>query len=261
MLNLLPIEVFFWYANLALKLVLLWRIFSLGLAAHYKALCFAMVLASARTLVLLPLNVNTYAYAVTYLITQPLLLLAYGAVVLEVYGQVFETYQGISFLGRGFLVTGFVVSGAISLWVHLAEFNLSDGPFRVLRYLLTAESTLYGVLLLFLLALALFLLWYPVPLRKNLLHYNLIFLVFFGAMSAGLYMGNPNPSSMAARLGSTMRMAVDTACLSCWIFLFRREWEEQAGGVSFALTKADQAQILGHLDSMNQAILRARKSL
>lgn len=260
MQNLLPLEAFFWYANLLLKIVLLWRLFALRLAPRYKALCFSLALASIRSILLMSLNFRTTLYGVVYFVTLPLLEMAYIAVVLEIYGQIFEAYQGISFLGRGFLLTTFVTSAAVSLWLHVAEFNVSGGPFVFLRYYLTGESSLYVVMLLVLLALAAFLFWYPVPLRKNLLHYNLIFLVFFGAMSAGLYLGNADPGSVMARLGSAMRMGIDTACLLSWTILFRREWETESAGVAFALSKDHQAQVLHQLDSMNQAILRVRKS-
>lgn len=260
MQNLLPLEAFFWYASLFLKIVLLWRLFALRLAPRYKALCVSLALASVRSILLMSLEFRSNLYGVVYFVTQPLIGLAYVAVVLEIYGQIFEAYRGISFLGRGFLLTAFITSAAVSIWLHVAEFNVNGGPFAFLRYYLTGESSLYVVMLMVLLALAIFLFWYPVPLRKNLVHYNLIFLVFFGAMSAGLYMGNPDPSSVMARLGSAMRMGVDTACLSLWIALFRREWETESAGVAFALSSAHQAQVLHQLDSMNQAILRVRKS-
>ncbi|WP_321472497.1 hypothetical protein [uncultured Paludibaculum sp.] len=260
MVQILPLETFFWYANLVLKVILLWRLASLGLAPRYKALCFVMALASLRTLALLPLKVTTLAYAKVYLFSQPLLLLAYALVALEIYGQVFESYRGISFLGRGFLIGAFVLSIAGSLGFHMAEVDVNSGPQRLLRLYLAGESAMYVTLLLFLLALAAFLLWYPIPLRKNLLHYNLIFLVFFAAMSAGIILGNPEPGSMAARVGSTLRMGIDTACLASWVFLFRRSWEQETSGVSFAVTHSHQVQVLAQLESMNQAILRVRKS-
>lgn len=130
MVKILPIEQFFWYANLILKVVLLWKLFAIGLAPRYKALCIAMILATARTLVLLPLKVNSLPYAYVYLLSQPLLLLAYLFVALEIYGQVFEAYQGISFLGRGFVVAVFAVSITASLWIHVTEFGVQSSPRR-----------------------------------------------------------------------------------------------------------------------------------
>lgn len=260
MVKILPAEVIFWYASLLLKIILLWRLFSLGLAARYKALVFFLVLATARTLVLLPLNVNTPTYALTYFLTQPVLLGLQVWVVLEIYSQVFESYQGISFLGRGFVVGTFAVGILASLWLHLTEFNVHGGPQVFVRVYLTGESTFYTILLVFLLTLGVFLLWFPVPLKKNMVHYLLVFSVFFAAASLGLYMGNRNPTSLAARLGSALRMGIDTACLAAWVFLFRVEWEKKTTGVSFAVTGAHQAKVLHQLESMNEAILRARKT-
>ncbi len=260
MVKILPLEQFFWYANLVLKVVLLWKLFAIGLAPRYRALCFAMILATVRTMVLLPLNVSSLPYAYVYLLSQPLLLMAYIAVALEIYGQVFETYQGISILGRGFVVAAFAVSIAASLWIHVTEFGVQSSPQKILSLYLAGESALYVMLLVFLVALGLFLFWYPVPLRKNLLHYLLVFSVFFAASSFGIYMGRQAPGGMGARLGSTLRMGVDTACLVCWVFLFRREWEAKSTGVAFAVSSAHQVQVLQRLESMNQAILSVRKS-
>lgn len=260
MQNVIPIEVFFWYASLVVKVILLWRLFALGLAQRYKALWLALIISCIRTLVLLPIPVRSLAYTLTYFFTQPLLLLLYVLVALEIYGQVFESYQGISFLGRTFLGGTIAVSVVVSLLMHVSEFDFTREPFKILRFYLLGESSLFSILLLFLLGLTAFLFWYPVPLRKNLLHYNLVFSVFFAAMSAGVHLRNFDPNGMGARFGSALRMGVETACLLAWVFLFRKEWEEQSTGISFSVTKAHQARVLQQLESMNRAILRVKKS-
>ncbi|MGC4049060.1 MAG: hypothetical protein QM757_06045 [Paludibaculum sp.] len=210
---------------------------------------------------LLPLNVNTPTYALTYFLTQPVLLLLQLWVVLEIYWpRCSRAIRASRFSGRGFLMGTFAVGILASLWLHLTEFNVHGGPQIIVRVYLTGESTFYTILLVFLLTLGVFLLWFPVPLKKNMVHYLLVFSVFFAAASLGLYMGNRNPTSLAARLGSALRMGIDTACLAAWVFLFRAAWEQKTSGVSFAVTGTQQAKVLHQLESMNEAILRARKT-
>ena len=253
-------EDFLWYAGLAAKAVLTARLLWLGLYVRYKALVICLLAHVVRTLILLPLSVNGNAYAYAYLLTEPLLLVTYVLVALEIYSHVFESYRGLSILGRRTMLAALGVSALVAVVTHLAEFDYTNERFHILRSLFIVESTLCSTLLIFLILLALFLFWYPVPLRKNLLHYSFLWCVVFAALSAGLYLRNANPTDDWTRIASEVRLAADTLCPAAWIWLFRRSWEVETSGVAFRLTSEHQQRILARLDAMNEALEAGRKT-
>lgn len=247
-----------WYGGLALKAGLLGRLFALGLAARYRALVICLAVHLLRTLLLMPMNVRSDAYALTYMVSEPLLLITYVFAALEVYAQVFEAYRGLAWLGRGTMLVGLALSALASAGLHWTEFNFSGEPYLVLRAALLLESTVCGMLLVFLLALALFPLWFPVRLRKNLLLYNFGFSVFFLAMSMGVFLRNAHPDW--ARAASTIRLAVYDACLVGWLLLFSRAGEAEALQAAPAFRRDQEQRLLSQLEAINRALESGRKS-
>ena len=247
-----------WYAGLALKAALLARLFSLRLAGQYRALVFCLAVHLVRTLSLMPLSVRSDAYALTYMLSEPVLLATYVLAALEIYTQVFVSYQSLSRLGRRTLLITLGLSALLSGLFHWARLDFSAEPYRWLRVIFLLESSVCGMLLVFLLALALFPLWFPIRLRRNLLLYNFGFSVFFLAMSMGVFLRNANPAW--AHTASTIRLAVYDACLLGWALLFSRAGESAALQAAPAFRRGEEQRLLSQLDAMNRALQSSRKS-
>lgn len=252
-------ENYLWYLGIVLHLGLLARLLQLGLAARYKAVTVCMAGQALRSILLLFVDPRTDAYFELYLPTEIVLIVCRAWVVLELYSQVLERYQSLSVLSSR-LLSGVVGLGLLaSVAAHLREFDFTHEAFQALRALHLVETTVYTALLLFLLLLSGFVLWYPAPLKKNLLIYSFGYSVYFMAMAVGVYLRNLNPTEWT-RVASTGRILVADGCLLLWLALIRKAWERTGDDVNSAIHSVGQERILAQLDALNQSIHARRRA-
>jgi hypothetical protein len=257
MLELVQIENALWYLALLLKALLLYRLWSQNLTSRYRAFTIYLAVHLVRSLLLMPLRSQRQWYGWAYLFTEPILLVTYVLVVLEIHGHVLESYRGLSVLGRKSVLAACGVSGAVTVMTHLQLFEFSAEPTLWLRGILLLESTVYSTLMLFLLALVMFVVWYPVRLRRNLLHYTFGFCLFFCLMTSGLFLRNLHVNWN--RPVSVARQGAYDLCLIGWVLLFRKSWETEESGGPRHYSVEQRQKLLAQLDTMNQAIQGSRK--
>ncbi len=247
------LENFLWYLGIFLHAALLCRLVWLGLAGKYKAFTLCLALQTARSLILLQIAPNTTSYGIAYFVTDFPLMACRVAVVLEIYGHVLSSYKGLSVLGRGTVLGVLTVSGLVSVLTHLREFDFSHEQFQFLRAHHLLESTVYTTLLFFLVALAAFILWYPVQLKKNLLLYSFGFAIYFVGVAAAAYLRNLD-SSIWTRLASTGRLLITDVSLLLMVCLMRKSWEEETRGAAVRFAPDSQERLLAQLEALNRAL-------
>lgn len=247
------------YLGIVLHLVLLARLLQLGLAARYRAVTVCLAGQALRSILLLFVDPRTDAYFELYFPSEIVLICCRAWVVVELYQQVLERYQNLSILSSR-LLSGIVGAGLVaSVAAHLREFDFTHEAFEAVRALHLVETTVYTALLLFLLILGAFVLWYPVPLKKNLILYSFGYSVYFMAMALGVYLRNLNPTEWT-RLASTGRILVADCCLLVWLALVRRAWEDSGDGGDSAVHSLNQERILAQLDALNDALQARRRA-
>lgn len=248
-----------WYLGLALKAALLWRLFSTGLAGKYKSFVFCIALQLARTAFLMTFDVSSTGYGVAYAASLPLLLAAYVMVGLDIYAKVFESYRGISVLGRGTMIAALAVSTLLSVIAVLPSIRFDAEFYPLLRMILLLESAVGATVLFFLVAIAMFLLWYPIELRRILLLYAFGFCLFFMASWAAIYLRNSDPSGLQVA-ASIARMVVYDGCLLMWTIGFRTSWELESAAPAIPHSQEHQRRLLAQLRALNDAMETSRKA-
>jgi hypothetical protein len=248
-----------WASHVFLVAALISRISALELASRYPAFMAVLSTQLARSLLLNCLTPGTNAYGYLYFGVEPLLYVTYVLVVLEIHSQVFDSYQGLNILGRRTMLAVLGVSVCVSVFSQRDQFDYSLEPYRIIRSFLLLETTLCGALLVFLFALAAFLVWYPTPLRRNLLVYAFGFCFFFALLSASVFIRNANPVNNA-KVANLVRMSGGTICLAGWLALFRRNGELTPGARSRPVDAAAQSRLLAQLEAMNRALESGRKA-
>jgi hypothetical protein len=239
--------------------ILLVRLFVNGLLPRYKAFGFYLLFSLARGVALALIDRQTSAYGYTYLYTTPILQAAYFAVVLEIYGQVLRQYRGLSFLGRGTMIFAMGVSAATALLGNWMELDFSHEPYVLLRLVFLLETTVAKMLLVFLLLLVAFLVYYPVPLRRNLLIYTFGFTVALATVSLGILLRNLDPAKVL--MASALRMAAYSVTLLTWLVSFRRSWETEVASSPVPYSEEHGRRLLGQLDAMNSYLERKKGAL
>ncbi len=241
------------YAVLTAKL---WRD---GLLLRYRFFATYIVLQLVVSLVRSAIRYGTDAYAYFYFASQPVLILGAFLAISEVYTLVLKDRAEIARLGRRLLpwsVVAAVVLSGITLFVRWSSEG-SKSP--ILESYFTTEQFLYCSILLVVLLISGFLLYFPVPLSRNvILHSSLFACYLFIQVSARLlriYMG-----SSATELLNVALMTFGVVCLLIWLMRLTPEGDlvmTKAGAPVW--TEEQERRLLGHLDSINTTLQNSAK--
>lgn len=255
-------ELIFWYASIALHACLVVRLWRLGLAGRYPAVFTVLLLQLCRSLWVIQFlldadamrkNLNEYAFAILF--TEPVLIAGRAAAVFELSSQVLRSYRGLSVLSGSTLAASLGGSVALSVGLHWAEFSFAGEPYRWLRMLYLLESTTYSALLFVLLLLALFLLYHPAPIRRNLLAHGVGFSLYMLSSAAAVWLRNQDAAQWT-RAASTLRIGLTAAGLAAWALLLSRRGEEENVSVHLPLSRETEQQVLARLEALNSALQR-----
>jgi hypothetical protein len=196
---------------------------------------------------------HTTAYAWFYFATEPLLWALSFLVTLEIYKSVFRSLPGIS------RFTHYVILTATGIAVLLAALSLTlqsevTSQFRILEIYLTLERTIFVSLLTFVLLLAAFLSWYPVPVHRNAVIYSGVFAIYFGVKTGAFLLrtlGGPGyavPANIAVIVASALSGIL-------WIALLTEAGEIRRARPLHRMSPEDEEKLLTHLQSINRTLL------
>ncbi len=255
-------EQLFWYLTIALHAWLVFRLWRLRLASLYPAIFALLLMQLVRSLWLTQYlaspsvfraNLNQYSFSIVF--TEPVLIAGRAAAVLELSAALLRSYRGLSALGRATMLVTICASTAASLVLHWPEFNFAGEPYRWLRALYLLETTVYSSLLLFLLLLALFVLYHPAPIRRNLLAHGIGFSVYLLSSAAAVWLRNQDATQWT-RAASTLRLGVTVAGLAAWALMLSARGEEESVNVHVPLSRETEQQVLARLNALNSALER-----
>lgn len=232
------------------------RLYLLGLHGKYRFFFGFLVLQTARTLALAPFDVRRSTYAWIFFYTQPLLWLAYVLVVHELYSLVLASYRGISTFGRRAMY-GLL---GVSVLVSCASLVLSwRGPveaFPILRTLMQLERGVDFSLVVFLLLILAFLVWYPVPLNRNVVIHSFIYFVYFLTHTTVLLIRSMGGWGIN-RAASTVAMGIAAGCAVAWLSLMSKGGEERVYRERISRAPGNEKHLLASLEALNSTLLRA----
>lgn len=253
-----PWEIAFWYLSILLRAGLLGRIVWLKRVSEYPAMSTLFALQLTRSLWLAQYSTKSATYSVSYVLTEPLLVVAQALVVFELYRRILTSYGGLSFFTRGTMAVVLAGSVALSAATHLPEFTPQGDLSVALKAAHLFETVVYTALLFFLVAIAAFMLWFPMPVRKNVLVHCFGFAAYFVISSATLFIRQLDIQQWG-RLTSLWRIVASDVVMAAWILLLSRRGEEESRNVSFHFTPASQERLLGQLDTLNRILESKRK--
>jgi len=256
------LEQLFWYTGIALHAVLVWRMWRCRLAGRYPVIFVLLAMQLARSMwvtqyIATPQLFRYYAnhYGFVILFTEPVLIAARAVAVFELTDAVLQSYRGLSILSRATLAAGLVASMTISLFLHSAEFTFIGEPSRLLRVIYLLETTVYSALLIFLFLLALFVLYHPAPIRKNLLAHGIGFTVYMLSSAAAVWLRNQDAAQWT-RMASTLRLGITLLGLAAWAWMLSPRGEEESVEVHVPLSEETGRRVLARLDALNSALER-----
>ncbi len=248
-----------WYLNAVLAAAAAVRLLGAKLGAIYPALAAYLLFMPARSALLMYFQSGHSNYAWTYVVTTPVV---YGLTAwagLEIYRLAFEAYNGIAVLGRRTLGLT-VAAGALFAYLYFrAGSKVTGEPFPILRFVLLFEAWVAVVVLCFLVALIGFVLWFPVPLKRNVVAYSFGLCTLMSTTCAGIAMRVFGGAAVVDAAG-TVIMAASAAVFGCWVAYLGTAGERVLPRGAVPRSTEDQARLLGQLNAINAMVQSVKNS-
>lgn len=236
-----------------LLLVLIIRVWSADLHRVYPCF-FGYLLANLLQFTVLPfVPYKGRAYRYVWVGTEGLVLCFYALVVAELYQVILRGLPGIASVSRRYLRVAFVTAVLISLLL----LRLEETPANIISTFLVIERAVSFAVVLVILLMAVFLVYYPVPLNRNVIVYFIGYAVYFLVKASALLV-----RTLGHRLASvisTVLMAVFACCLLFWIFGLNRRRELRNVVVGHKWNSNEEEKILAKLRQINTNLLSASK--
>jgi hypothetical protein len=175
----------------------------------------------------------------------------YALVVLELYSNVLRDLPGIAGTARRYIKIVLMLAIVIALLPFWLEKTVSS-PFG---YLVVWERFVISSLVLLVLLMSAFLVYYPVPLGRNVIVYSTGYAVFFVTREAGALVIDLDQHW--TRQISSISMTVSVACLIFWILALNRDGETKRVVIGHQWNPGDDQRLLAQLDAINTSLLRS----
>jgi hypothetical protein len=243
--------------NIAGSASLLLRLVYSKLALTYRFLAAFVSFDLLYTLTLAITPMRTKRYGDIYMIGAATELLLAIMVVVELYAEALAEHPALARFGSrtvGYVLLG---AGVIAATILGIDNTVLAGQSAVLHRFYRAERTVDFGVLLFLVIISIFLLWFPVRVKRNISCYVGGFAVFYASRSAGLLAVNLLPPGWMRRVDNTM-LSVSFVCLMFLALCLRRE----SASVAMPRNRSNPtavAQVTEHLESINTALSRLAK--
>jgi hypothetical protein len=250
------IETVLWLLNILGYAILLVRLVVSRLHTTYRFFFLYVGFRLARALALASLDRGTNAYGWTYVATEPVVWVLYVLVILELFTVVLRDYQGIQTLSRRLLAVALAISAAVALATLLPEIGNPAERYPILRTVLVAQRVVMSSLVVFFAILTFFLVWYPVPLCRNVVVYCVGYCVYFISATMGLFVRNIAGEAVT-RATSTVLQGFAAACLFAWILLLNARGEAKRQTVRRPIAAEDEDRLVGQLEAINRGLLRS----
>jgi hypothetical protein len=235
--------------------LLLLRVVQIGAVSRFRFL-FVYLIAFGTEIALLQLvSPNSESYGYIYFSLQSLNLVLACGVVREIFAQALAGHPGLAEFGRSVVIWGIVSAAAVALLGVALDNEVLPGQSHVVHRYLTMERSGNFILLLLLLMISVYLTWFPVKLRRNVVIYAGGFALFFFARAAGMLAINLLPQQELPVISDTVLVA-QIMCFIFWIWGFRRESEDQITVTGHRWNPSEMDRLAAQLNSINSALER-----
>jgi hypothetical protein len=232
--------------------ILCLRMWLTGLHRVYVYFFGYLVLELLQALIPVLVPLESRLYLDSYVVSQVLITGFYALVVLELYSKVLRDLPGIAGIARRYIKFTLV----LAIVIALLPLRLQRAKTMLAGYLFSFEQTVMLSLVVCVLLVSAFLVYYPVPLGRNVIVYLVGYTVYFLTHAAVQVILNVG-YWWARPLGS-MAMAVLVLCLAFWIIALTREGETKRVVVGHQWNPGDEQKLRAQLDAINASLLRAR---
>jgi hypothetical protein len=240
--------------QIAILLALCAKLWWSGLYKTYVFFFSYLVLEFVQAFIPLLVPVNGVLYADIFVVSQTLIVCSYAFVILELYSVILRDLQGIASVARRYIkiTLGFAILIAIlPLWIEKTPNTLTG-------YLFSFERPILSSLIVFVLLISAFLVYYPVPLGRNVVVYLTGYALYFLTIATMAFINNLG--YFWNRQKGNVDMGVSVLCLLFWLLALSRRGEKRRVVVGHQWNPGDEQRLLAQLEAINASLLRSGRN-
>jgi hypothetical protein len=247
------------YLYLVLTMALLWKLHATGLATTYKRLFVYLAFDGLFTLVGFAFTQNQKGYGLFYFGGQTIKIVIAAFVLIEIYSRALENTPALAQYGRNMVAYILGASALLPLVLLLID-RTTPTRFRELVAFLRLEQTMGAAMGTFLIILTLFLLYFPVRLRRNVLFYAGGFTAWALVHAVTVFVGiHANGNLRTGDIVNLIQSCVQVGCLLYWMAGLRKEGETLTAVVGHLWNREEAERLAEQLDSINDTLERLRR--
>lgn len=245
--NLVVLQSVVSYLMLPTYFLVAWVLYKRGLWASYRYFLMGILLEGVSSLGMATIHIKG-AQKFIYLSAQPILCCLYVLMVVEVFRKVFIRFPGISRFAQRFILVSMLIAFVFA--IATAGGDVHKGATTVQIYS-AALRTITTALCVYLLFIAAFLVWLPVPLPPNSIRHGFLMFFYFIATTAVHYAVNIGNLTMITMVNLLLYVITLIALLS-WAWLLMPAGELVPSGHAFP--RSGVSTLLNRLESINKSL-------
>jgi hypothetical protein len=242
----------------ALAAAVLAKLWWSGLVSAYKMLFCYLTADFLSSVAAVTIRYDTKRYVDVYFASQTVKIILAAFVLVEIYALALAGTPALARFGRN--VVSYIL-GAAAL-VPVVGLFVDHVPSRIpyLHSFFLFERTMDGTMAIFLIIISIFMGWFPVRLRRNVIVYIGGFIVWALSRSAlvhivNQWLGNKQVSMVA----NSVQMFIEMGCLLLWLLELRREGESRTAVVGHLWNRAEAERLTDQLDAINRSLEHLRR--
>jgi hypothetical protein len=237
--------------------ILLFRLYATKLNKVYRYFSYYVLFEVVRLIVSASLPYRSNAYAYFYLACEPILWTLAALAMLEVYGMVLREHPGIANLGRKALVGSVGASILLSLCTLFLDYQNAVVKYPILDNFYLLSRLVMLSLLLFVLFIAFFLLWFPIPLNRNTVVHCGVFAAYFLVKGSTFVALRLAPESLV-HVNAMIHVLI-TLCCGLWIGFLTPAGEKITAKIGHYWDPGQEERLMAQLDSINRTLVHSAK--
>jgi hypothetical protein len=246
------------YFTTVLTAAVLVRLCWSGLVRTYKLLFCFLAADLISSIGALTIRYDTKRYGDFYFSSQTLKIVISAFVLVEIYGLALAGTPALARFGRNTVSYILAVAALFPVVGILMDHSPSSRTY--LRAFLLFEQTMDGTMASFLIIISMFMAWFPVRMRRNVIVYIGGFIVWALSRSAGVHVvnqwGGNTQVSLAVNL---VEAAIVSGCLLLWLLGLRGEGERRTAVVGHLWNRAEAERLTEQLGAINDSLERMRR--
>src|SRR5581483_5260494 len=199
---------------------------------------------------------NSLLYRDVYVVSEIVVLCSYVFVVLELYSIILRDLEGIASIAKRYIK----ITMAFAIGLSLLPLKIEKTPTALTDYLFLFERPLMSSLFVFILLLAAFLVYYPIPIGRNVTIYLIGYAVFFMGQTVSILFFN-NLGRVSNRWLSGAMMSISVLCLIFWNLGLSLRGEQKLVVTGYHWGPDQERKLLAQLEAINASLLRSSKKI